>query len=337
MSIVVTIATPSDEPDWQAYVNSHPDATIYHTLEWRDILYNEYRFEPVYLMAKDGEKVAGILPLFIVKNLRGKRLSSLPLSIYGGPIGDNDAVVSALLLKCCTMVREGMASLLEIKPCKPIKAGVYGMKVNNCEVGTTVDLSAGIDTIWNRLTDRNDINRAVREGLEFSLPDDKGIEQFYKLQLITRKRLGLPTPSLRYYSSFFENMAGNVKLALVEKKEVAVAAGIFFVYKDTILYTLSASNHCYLHLKPNDLLIWEVMRWSVKAGYKKFDLGPTPSSYKGLIHFKAKWGGKAEHVLSYYYPDFRKKRVNSQGSLFYKMIPGKIARLIDSKLIKILN
>ena len=91
----VSILTHSDEPVWQAYVNSHPDATIYHTLEWRDIIYNEYKFEPVYLMAKAEGTVVGVLPMFLINNLRGRRFVSLPFSIYGGPLGDTGPVTSA--------------------------------------------------------------------------------------------------------------------------------------------------------------------------------------------------------------------------------------------------
>lgn len=56
-NVDVSILTLSDEPAWQVYVNSHPDAKIYHTLEWRDILYDEYRFEPVYLIAREGAEL----------------------------------------------------------------------------------------------------------------------------------------------------------------------------------------------------------------------------------------------------------------------------------------
>ncbi len=338
-NINISILSPSDEPDWQAYVNSHPDATIYHTLEWRDILYNEYRFEPVYLIAKSGGKVIGVLPMFLVKNLMGKRLVSLPFSIYGGPVGDSGEIVSALLSKAKEMIMRGVAGSIESK-CMPV--GVEELGSASEEKGMKVDLTISVDGLWKQLTDRNDVNRAINEGLKFSLSDGDGIEKFYQLQLMTRKRLGLPTPSLRYYRSFFERMPGMVKLALVKKGDTPVAGGVFFTYKSNVLYALGASDRGYLSCRPNDLLIWEMIKWSAESGYKRFDLGPTPTHDKGLLHFKGKWGGRHLFATKYYFPAVSKNRegevVSSRtGSVFLKSLPTGLARHIGHYVAKLMG
>lgn len=325
----VSILTPSDEPAWQAHVNSHSEATIYHALEWRDTLYNEYRFEPVYLLAKDNERVVGVFPLFLVKNLRGRRLVSLPFSIYGGPLGDTGEVVSALIEKSVEIVRNGTASSLEIRPHKAM--GDYISLVSSeYGIGATIDLSVGIDGLWKRLTDRNDINRAIREGLNFRISDGEGIERFYRLQLMTRKRLGLPTPSLAYYRSFFERMPGMVKLALVEKGGIPIAGGIFFAYKGSILYALGASEQKYLYCRPNDMMIWEMMKWGCENGFKAFELGPTAISDKGLLHFKEKWGGEHRRISRFYFPSLPQagkgsRVVNQLAAVVFKLLPESVA------------
>lgn len=329
----VSILTPSDEPAWQAYVNSHQHATIYHTLEWRDILYNEYRFEPIYLIAKEGEAMVGALPMFLIKNLRGKRLVSLPFSIYGGQIGDRVEVVSALIEKSVEIVRNSTASSLEIRPYKPINVDIPALVSSEWGVGTIIDLSIGIEGLWKRLTNRRNIHRAVREGLKFSVSDGEGIEKFYMLQLMTRKRLGLPTPTLRYYKSFFEKMPGMVKLALVEKENTPVAGGFFFIHKGNVLYVLGASDNRYLHLRPNDLLIWEMIKWSANAGYKAFDLGPTLIYDKGLLHFKEKWGGSVFQVRRYCYPAEAVKE-RRKGSRLFSVMPLFGAKVIGPKTIR---
>lgn len=332
--IKISILTPSDEPAWQDYVNSHPDATIYHTLEWRDILYNEYGFEPVYLIAKEEERVVGILPLFLIKNLRGRRLVSLPFSIYGGPVGDSKEVVSALLKKCVEMVKEGRAASLEIKPCKHLDVEVPGLSFDDWGIGRAVDLTVGIEALWKEFAYRRNVDRAIREGLMFTVSDNEMVEGFYKLQLMTRKRQGLPAPSLRYYNSFFKEMGGCVKLAMIESDGIPVAGGIFFAYKDKVLYALGASDHRYLHLRPNDLLVWEMMKWSALAGYKEFDLGPTPSGNDGLLHFKRKWGGKENLVKRCSYPLIQKNRANPDGNILFKMLPLSVSKLVGSKVIR---
>lgn len=333
--INVSLLSPSDEPSWQTYLNSYPDATIYHTLEWRDIIHYEYGFETLYLLAKEGGKVVGILPMFLVKNLRGRRLVSLPFSIYGGPLGDTGEVVSVLIEKSIELVRNGTASSLEIRPHKAIGDNI-GLVSSEWGIGTNIDLTVGIDALWKGLTDRNDVNRAIRKGLNFRISDSEGIEGFYRLQLMTRKRFGLPTPTLKYYKSFFEKMPGMVKLALVENGNSPVAGGIFFSHKKTVLYVLGASDHRCLSSRPNDLLIWEMIKWGSENGYKTLDLGVVPTAYKGLISFKTKWGGGHSVVSKYIYPSLPSK-VGSEGSTFFKVMPIGIAKVIGPKAIRLLG
>lgn len=344
--ISISALTSSDEPAWEVYVNSHPDATIYHTLEWRDIIYNEYRFEPVYLIAKsspspstgegrcEGERVVGVLPMFLVKNLRGRRFVSLPFSLYGGPLGDTDKAIAVLLETGIEMVKKGKAVSMEVKPYKHIDVDIQGLASNDWMIGTTVDLTVGIDGLWKNLTDKNDVNRAIRERLLFLLSDGEGVERFYKLQLMTRKRLGLPTPSLRYYRSFFEKMPGGVKLALIEKGGIPVAGGLFFTYNGAVLHALGASDKRYLYSRPNDLLLWEMMKWSASSGYKILDLGVVLSEDNGLVHFKRKWGGKETVVKRYLYPAVQKNMANRDGSIFFKMLPLSISKVVGSRVMR---
>ncbi|MDH5414862.1 MAG: GNAT family N-acetyltransferase, partial [Flavobacteriaceae bacterium] len=121
-------------------------------------------------------------------------------------------------------------------------------------------------------------------------------------QLMTRKRQGLPTPSLGYYRSFSERMTGKLKLGLIEKEGTPVAGGMFFTNGKVSLYALGASDHRFFHLRPNDLLIWEMIKWLSLAGYREFDLGPTPHDGMGLLHFKRKWGGEEKFQRRYYFP-----------------------------------
>ena len=44
-----------------------------------------YRYRPMYLLARDGQGIRGVLPLFIVRNpIMGTVLISSPFAVYGG-------------------------------------------------------------------------------------------------------------------------------------------------------------------------------------------------------------------------------------------------------------
>lgn len=332
----VSILTPSDEPAWQEYVNYHPYATIYHTLEWRDIIYNEYKFEPVYLTAKTEGRVVGVLPMFLIKNLRGRRFVSLPFSIYGGPLGDTGPVVSALLARCIEMVDEGKANSVEIRPFRQIDcAESLSFAHLAWGVGTIMDLTVGQDALWSSLAERFNVSKGTKKGLRFILTDGERLKEFYRLQLMTRKRLGLPTPSLGYYESFFKGLPGMAKLAIVEKDGKAIAGDLFFTYKDDVLLALNVSDREYRYCKPNDFMIWSIAEWACKAGFKRLDHGPVSFEEKGLLHFKKKWGGETVKASRYYYPSVAKKAAQTKGNYFFKAVPEKIAGLAGHKVIRL--
>lgn len=336
--IDVSILTPSDEPVWQAYVNSHPDATVYHSLEWRDILYTEYGFEPIYLIAGEGGKVVGVLPMFLVKNLRGKRLVSLPFSIYGGPLAETDSVVEALLNKCIAMVNSGEVGHVEIKPFGKIDfADKLGFETIEWGAGCIMDLGGGKEALWDGFAERFNVAKGAKKGLCFVLTDGERLEEFYRLQLMTRKRLGLPTPRLGYYASFFDKLPGMAKLAIVEKDGKAIAGDIFFAYRDSILLVLNVSDWEYRNCKPNDFMIWNIIDWACGSGFKRLDHGPVPIEEKGLMYFKKKWGGEMVKASRYYYPYVIKDAAKIRGSGLFRAMPMKIAGMIGSKVIRVLG
>lgn len=82
-----------DEPEcapYARYLEHHPDATLFHTLAWRDALFAAGAGRPFYLAAMDSEHVVGVLPLFETENPSGARsLVSLPLSPAAGVLTDD--------------------------------------------------------------------------------------------------------------------------------------------------------------------------------------------------------------------------------------------------------
>lgn len=336
-NVAVSILTLSDEPAWQAYVNAHPDATIYHTLEWRDILYNEYRFEPVYLMAKEGEKVAGILPLFLLKNLRGRRLVSLPFSIYGGPIYDSDEGLHKLLDYAKAECEKKGARLLRVRAGG---AEMGGPKVERY-VSSVLRIDAELPRIWDgfKYNTRTAIRRAQKHGLTFDFnSNDVTIRDFYLLQLMSRKRQGLPTPPLRYYRAIVDGLKCRARFAVVREGDVPLAGGLLFAFRDAVLFAQGASDYRHQNLRPNDLLIWEVIRWAKNNGFRRFDFGLTPRDDEELLFFKRKWGAVSIPYYDCVYPETEKRGryglSYNAGSAIFRILPLWASARVGSTVIR---
>lgn len=74
---------------WVEYVESSPCATIAHHIGWKDVMENSFGYKPKYLLAIEGLKIKGILPLFVMKTWwRSRYIISLPWIDYGGICAD---------------------------------------------------------------------------------------------------------------------------------------------------------------------------------------------------------------------------------------------------------
>src|ERR1017187_8344055 len=90
-------AAVPDERRWDDFVLAHPHGTPFHLNAWKKVVQKNFGYAPHYLMAVDADRVRGILPLFLVKNvLLGKALISSPFAVYGGVLADNDAARASL-------------------------------------------------------------------------------------------------------------------------------------------------------------------------------------------------------------------------------------------------
>jgi len=73
-----------------------------------------------------------------------------------------------------------------------------------------------------------------------------------------------------------------------------VAASAELLFKDTIYGWYGGMDRAYSKYTPNELLMWYILEWGVKNGYKVYDFGGAgkPDEDFGVRDFKAKFGGE---------------------------------------------
>jgi len=86
-----TVSTDIDQAAWDAYINTHPEATRYHLWAWRGVFERAFRHETIYLAARRDTCIVGVLPLVSFRSLLfGRFLVSLPFVNYGGVLADDE-------------------------------------------------------------------------------------------------------------------------------------------------------------------------------------------------------------------------------------------------------
>lgn len=197
-----------------------------------------------------------------------------------------------------------------------------------------LNLESGYENLKTgfKKNNKRNIKKADKNNLTIKISKElKSIEEFYKLNILTRKKHGLPPQPKSFFHNItkylFENNLGFV--ATVYMKEKAISSSIFFTFKNSILYKYGASDYKYIHLRPNNLLFDSILKYACENNFAFFDFGICSKENTGLRRFKNGWGASEENIS---YVLINKNGVSSYNKRNYNVIFYKIFKILPSKL-----
>lgn len=300
--VSVRMVDPLHYPKWNDLVCSFPNHSIFHSANWASVLHRSYGYTPRYFAMFAGEKLCALIPLMEVSSIiTGKRGVSLPFSDYCEPL----AAGGISSLKAFTSMVEYAKSAgwkyIEFRGqgCVSEDASCFSQYYRH-----VLPLSSNpnmIASCFRDSTTRN-IHKAVREGVAVNFYDTmSAVEEFYRLNGITRKYHGLPAQPILFFRNIFESIVsqGLGKVALATYRGETIAGAMFFHMGEQALYKFGASDRRFQKLRANNLVIWEAIKWYADRGIRSLCLGRTDCENVGLRQFKKGWGGQ-EQVIKYY-------------------------------------
>jgi len=88
--VTVRALEARDLAQWEAYVNTHPDATFFHRAGWKRVIEAAFGHRTHFMLAERGGEIVGVLPLAEIRSrLFGHSLGALPFCAYGGILADH--------------------------------------------------------------------------------------------------------------------------------------------------------------------------------------------------------------------------------------------------------
>lgn len=302
-------ATDEHRESWNHFVTQYSDNPC-HLYEWRRILEETYGYKCLYLMAQDEKKLVGVFPAAVIRSrLFGTQICSLPFADYGGILLSDvteSRTIDAFIGFLSVYLRQ--AKFLEIRT--PLQARVAESLSKTTEKGKTeyltfiLDLNKPFEQIWKRDFDkylRNAIRKAVKNNIEVTFETwGENLNHFYRLYLITMKKLGSPPHGLRFFKSIHHFLGDkHVKLFLASKSNDVIGGVVALTGAKTIYPVYEGINPDYRNLNPASLLFSRIIEWSCNNGYKFFDFGRTLDG-SSVYNFKKQWGGM-KRSLPYFY------------------------------------
>jgi CelD/BcsL family acetyltransferase involved in cellulose biosynthesis len=295
----VIIVVEIDDPLWTDFVHACPAAVPFHHPAWARLLADCYGYRPfaLALSGEAGQIVAGLPVLEVRSPFGNRRWVSLPFTDYCPPLAVSDEVRDRLVAGLDAVRREAGVARIEVR------AALDGPKTysRSSSVLHTLRLEGGPEAIFRtfkRTQVQQRITKAERDGVTVrrsrSLSDLT--EVFYDLHTRTRRRLGVPVQPRRlfklFHQSIIETGLGFMQLAYLD--DTPIAGAVFLSWNRTVSYKYSASDVRYLRHRPNNLVLWQAIRWAAEHDYKVFDFGRSDLDDHGLRSFKSGWGTEEE-------------------------------------------
>jgi len=299
---------PLQDPRWQALVDSHPYASVFHDTAWLKSLRSAYGYEPAVISTCPPSLplTNGFVFCRVTSWLTGRRYVSLPFSDHCDPLVDDVQQMHELLLHMKAMVDRSRWKYVELRPTSvgPTDKISYGR--SNSFYLHRLDLRKTKSELFRGLHKdcaQRKVKRAERESLRY----DEGIseallESFYRLLVKSRRIQNLPPQPMAWFRSLIAAFGGRLKIRLASKDGVPVASIMTLLHRRTMVYKYGCADRQFNKYGGMALLFWRTIEEASDKSLDELDLGRSELDNSGLVAFKEHWGAK-RYLLNYWrYP-----------------------------------
>lgn len=291
--MTIVAYTNARKKDWNDFVQNDPDGTFFHLAEWKEILERAFGFQTFYMMEEVAGGIKGVLPLALVKRpVFGPVLISNPLGVYGGGMGDCQALEQAAIKKADELDVE----YLELRgnsgndQALPISDRFYTFRRT-----LSADHEENLKSIPRK--QRAEVRKGLKENLEMRF--DQDIDTFYKIYSSSVRGLGTPVFSKKYLRVLVDVFGSAVEIATVSYKGKNLTSVLSFKYKNQILPYYGGGLPAARQHSAYPFMYWKVMERAVEEGLSVFDFGRSMKG-SGAYSFKKNFGFDPE-PLQYRY------------------------------------
>jgi len=287
------------------------EASFYYSQPWLNLITTLYGYRIIPLLATNQEgQTTGFLPLCSIQSpLTGRRLVALPFSDYCPLLASDDDTANDLITQAISLAQQQKVRYLELRTGpNDTLASRTDLVEENLYVRWLLSLPTDPDAAWSRLRKpiQHQIKKSRKLGVQVRIAQQReDVEHYYRLHLQTRcKKHGMPAQPAQFFYGLWDNFAANGKmqLLLAEYEGNVIGGMVLLISGTTVRYAYGASDERYLHLAPNNLLMWTTITWGCEHGYQVLDMGRTARENEGLMEFKRRWGAIEESLPYYYYP-----------------------------------
>lgn len=334
---------PLNRPDWDRLVASLPSQCFFHSTAWARVLVDTYDYHPAYIMRESGGMLQGLLPIMEVDSwISGRRGIALPFTDDSEPWCSNPGTFRSLIESA---VELGTARGWNYFECRGGKDFPGDVPSSLAFYGHSIQIVPDEECMFARLESsvRRAIRKSEKEGVSVEISQSlSAVREFYALQCKTRKKHGLPPQPFAFFRNIHQHVLAADKGVIVTARYRGrpIAASVYFHFGQHAIYKYGASDESSRHLRGNNIVMWEAIKWCRRTGMKRLDLGRTSVENVGLRKFKLGWHAE-ERPIEYWKYDLRSRRFVSDKdraagwhTRIFRMMPIPLSRAVGAFLYR---
>jgi hypothetical protein len=320
--IRVEIISDSAFPEWNRFVASSPDGSVYSTPEYLDVLSAAAGGRFRILAAYRNDEIAGGVALYERRSAFGEYVSPRLLLYYNGLVlgrydtkypsertGRQNKVLAGLEEELARMQygRVTLRSRAGVTDVRPFLSRGWTAEPGYSYVVPLTDLGAQ----WKRVEQnlRRLVERCADQGVAVSPDDD--FDSFYHLHALTLKRRGVASYLPRgAFAIYFKRLRDQKLCALYQARLPdgrTIASQLVLLGSHPMTHTVSAAGDPeFNRIGAAAFLRWKVFEALSTLGYSGNDL--TDATLNPVTHFKSQLGADLEMHLVVQSRDTRRYR-----------------------------
>jgi len=268
---------------WRGLTHNNPQASLYHSDKWIELLRRVYGLR-ITLAQFDSRRGSAACVLAHSRNPFARRVVALPFSDFCPPLGDSDAVASLLAGLASKERQLGEIELRGVAQPQPWSQldhfALWKLDLRESPRVLQRSFSANF---------RRNVRKAAHRGVDLANgTSDNFIKRFHRLNVESRRRLGLPAQSLRFFRTIADLFPGEFEIWLASSGNRDRAA-VFLLGDRSRLYYKWGARCAEQSDGAMHLLFWRIVEESAQR-FEHFDLGRADRRNHGLSRFKHELG-----------------------------------------------
>ncbi|AZT84123.1 FemAB family PEP-CTERM system-associated protein [Marinobacter sp. NP-4(2019)] len=342
--IRIEVCNEAIKPAANAYVDSHPGASIWHRPVISTFIESTYGHRTRYLCALDtNDRVLGVLPVIQLRSrIFGNFLVSLPYFNYGGVLADNKDVANRLISAADQWRQTLDSKHLEMRAGRDHG---LGLPQKTDKVTFWLPLPDNTEQLWESFQPklRSQIRRGKREMTGLTIGGPELLGEFYRVFSENMRDLGTPVYGRAFFRNLLSSLEGHAWLVIARIDGKAAGCAFLTSYRGRMEVPWASTLRRYNRTAINMIMYWKMLEFAVQQGCSVFDFGRC-SRDAGTYHFKQQWGAQPLKLYwDYVLPEGKRlPALNPDNPKFrlliaaWQRLPVWAANLIGPHVVKVL-